>query len=80
MLADRYQPSHPADMFVVTEAEAAAIRTAFEQRGELSKPAGTSSKPIGCRRSPAPLGWSSPPIASQWNRKPRNAIGARPGL
>ena len=27
---------HPAGMFVVTEAEAAAIRTAFEQRGELS--------------------------------------------
>ena len=28
--------AHPAGMFVVTEAEAAAIRAAFEQRGELS--------------------------------------------
>ena len=28
--------THPAGMFVVTEAEAAAIRAAFEQRGELS--------------------------------------------
>ena len=27
---------HPAGMFVVSEAEAAAIRTAFEQQGELS--------------------------------------------
>jgi hypothetical protein len=27
---------HAAGMFVVTEAEAAAIRTAFEQQGELS--------------------------------------------
>ena len=28
--------THSAGMFVVTEAEAAAIRAAFEQRGELS--------------------------------------------
>ena len=28
--------SHAPGMFVVSEAEAAAIRTAFEQRGELS--------------------------------------------
>ena len=28
--------THPAGMLVVTEAEAAAIRAAFEQRGELS--------------------------------------------
>jgi hypothetical protein len=28
--------THPAGMFVVTEAEAAAIRAAFEQRGEFS--------------------------------------------
>ena len=28
--------THPADMFVVTEAEAAAIRAAFEQSGEFS--------------------------------------------
>ena len=28
--------THPAAMIVVTEAEAAAIRAAFEQRGELS--------------------------------------------
>jgi hypothetical protein len=27
---------HAGEMFVVTEAEAAAIRTAFEQQGELS--------------------------------------------
>ncbi len=36
MLADRHQRSHPADMFVVTEAEAAAIRAVYEQRGEFS--------------------------------------------
>ena len=34
-LAARAPPSHAPRMFVVTEAEAAAIRT-FEQRGELS--------------------------------------------
>jgi hypothetical protein len=28
--------SHPAGMFVVTEAEAAAIRAVYEQRGEFS--------------------------------------------
>ena len=28
--------THPADMFVVTEAEAAAIRAVYEQRGEFS--------------------------------------------
>ena len=36
MLAGPRPRSHPAGMFVVTEAEAAAIRAAFEQRGELS--------------------------------------------
>ena len=36
MLARREAPSHPAEMFVVTEADAAAIRTAYEQEGELS--------------------------------------------
>jgi len=29
-------PSHPAGMFVVTEAEAAAIRAVFEQHGEFA--------------------------------------------
>jgi hypothetical protein len=29
-------PFHPAAMFVVTEAEAAAIRAVFDQEGELS--------------------------------------------
>ena len=28
--------THPASMFVVTEAEAAAIRAVYEQRGEFS--------------------------------------------
>ena len=36
MLAGRRQRSHPAGMFVVTEAEAAAIRAVYEQRGEFS--------------------------------------------
>jgi hypothetical protein len=36
MLADRCQRPHPASMFVVTEAEAAAIRAVYEQSGELS--------------------------------------------
>ena len=35
-LARREAPSHPAEMFVVTEADAAAIRATFEQEGELS--------------------------------------------
>jgi hypothetical protein len=36
LLARREAPSHPAEMFVVTEADAAAIRAIFEQHGELS--------------------------------------------
>jgi hypothetical protein len=36
LLARREAPSHPAEMFVVTEADVAAIRTTFEQEGELS--------------------------------------------
>jgi hypothetical protein len=35
-LAGHSWPSHPAGMFTVTEAEAAAIRAAFEQRGEFA--------------------------------------------
>jgi hypothetical protein len=35
-LANKRSPSHAPTMFVVTEADAAAIRAAFEQRGELS--------------------------------------------
>ena len=35
-LAARGAHHHPASMFVITEAEAAAIRAAFEQEGELS--------------------------------------------
>jgi hypothetical protein len=35
-LVDPGQLHHASEMFVVSEAEAAAIRTAFEQRGELS--------------------------------------------
>ena len=35
-LADHGPPSHASGMFVVSEAEAAAIRTAFEQSGELA--------------------------------------------
>ena len=31
-------PAHPAGMFVVPEAEAAAIRAVFEQRGEFAAP------------------------------------------
>ena len=36
MLVVHGPPSHPAGMFVVTEAEAAAIRAVFEQRGEFA--------------------------------------------
>ena len=35
-LAARGPRNHPVGMFVVTEAEAAAIRNAFEQRGEFA--------------------------------------------
>ena len=35
-LVARGPHTHPAGMFAITEAEAAAIRAAFEQRGELS--------------------------------------------
>ena len=34
-LAGHRRPSHAAGMFTITEAEAAAIRTAFEQGGEF---------------------------------------------
>ena len=56
-------------MFVVTEAEAAAIRTAFEQRGELSAavelrrlfPAVTdTAKARACARTIA--GWKPLPV------------------
>jgi hypothetical protein len=33
-------------MFVVTEAEAAAIRAAFEQRGELSAAVDVAARPL----------------------------------
>jgi hypothetical protein len=36
LLAESEPPSHAPAMFVMSEAEAAAIRTAYEQRGELS--------------------------------------------
>jgi hypothetical protein len=36
VLAARARPAHAPMMFVVSEAEAAAIRTAYEQGGELS--------------------------------------------
>jgi hypothetical protein len=36
VLAGARQRTHPTGMFVVTEADAAAIRTAFEQRGEFA--------------------------------------------
>jgi hypothetical protein len=35
VLAGPHPHTHPAGMFVITEAEAAAIRAAFEQSGEL---------------------------------------------
>jgi hypothetical protein len=35
-LAAQGPPPHPAGMFVVTEAEAAAIRAVYEQHGEFS--------------------------------------------
>jgi hypothetical protein len=35
-LADRGSRAHPLGMFVVSKAEAGAIRAAFVQRGELS--------------------------------------------
>ena len=54
---------HPAGMFVVTEAEAAAIRVVFEQRGEHMSPCGCAScpeaVPLRLRRAPA-----SPSICS----------------
>ena len=39
-LAARTPPLHPAPMFAVTEAEAAAIRAAFEQGGEIAAAVG----------------------------------------
>jgi hypothetical protein len=38
MLAVPVPPHHPPRMFVVSETQAAAIRTAFERGGELSAP------------------------------------------
>ena len=37
--------THPAGMFVVTEAEAAAIRAVYEQSGEFSKPRCFATRP-----------------------------------
>jgi hypothetical protein len=44
-LVGRGMRPHAPGMFVVSEAEAAAIRAVFDQRGELSAA-------VGCRRNP----------------------------
>ena len=68
---------HPAGMFVVTEVEAAAIRTAFEQCGELSAvaelrrlfPAITdTAQARACARTIA--GWKPLPVPLRTVRQP----------
>jgi hypothetical protein len=69
MLADHGRRHHPAGMFVVTEAEAAAIRAVYEQSGEFSAavelrrlfPAITyTAQARACARSIA--GWQPLPV------------------
>ena len=72
--------THPAGMFVVTEAEAAAIRAVFEQSGEFaavelrgcSRPSSTPPRPA---RVPGPL-----PAGSPCLRSPGPAIAPAGGL
>ena len=49
--------THPVGMFVFTEAKAAAIRAAFERRGELSAASSCAgrSEPDRSPRRPAPV-------------------------
>ena len=63
--------THPAGMFVVTEAEAAAIRAVYEQRGEFSAavelrrlfPAADTAQARACARTIA--GWKPLPAPSR---------------
>jgi hypothetical protein len=72
------QPRHAAAMFAVTEAEAAAIRTVFEQQGELSAaielrrlfPGVTdNAQARACARTIA--GWKPLPVPPRPVRLPR---------
>jgi hypothetical protein len=85
MLADRHQRSHPAAMFVVTEAEAAAIRAVYEQRGELAAavelrrlvPGITdTAQARACARSIA--GWTLPCRRARCRGQPRRRDTAPP--
>jgi hypothetical protein len=76
-LAARAPRSHAPDMFVVTDADAAAIRAAFEQRGGLSAvvelrrlfPDITdNSEAQECARAIA--GWRPLPVAPRSARRP----------
>jgi hypothetical protein len=71
LLARREAPSHPAEMLVVTEADAAAIRAIFDEQGELSAaielrrlfPGITdNARARECARSIA--GWKPLPVAA----------------
>jgi hypothetical protein len=77
--------THPAGMFVVSEVEAAAIRTAFEQQGELAAavelrrlfPLITNTMQAReCARTIA--GWKPLPVMPRPIRRLRSR-GCRPG-
>jgi hypothetical protein len=70
-MVDQTQEAYPPAMFLVTEADAAAIRTAYEQKGELSAaievrrlfPGITdNARARECARSIA--GWKPLPVAA----------------
>jgi hypothetical protein len=75
-LAAQARPSHALPMFVVSEADAAAIRTAYEQEGELSAAIEVRRRFLGitdnenarrCARSIA--GWTPLPVPELKQRR-----------
>ena len=79
-LADQGSRAHPLRMFVVSEADAAAIRATFEQRGELSAaielrrlfPGITDNvQARACARTIA--GWKPLPVKSRLVMRPGKA-------
>ena len=70
MLAGPRLRSHPASMFVVTEAEAAAIRAVFEQHGEFAAAVelrrlfpGLADNAKACECARTIAGWKPLPVS-----------------
>jgi hypothetical protein len=89
-LASQVVPCHGPGMFVITDADAAAIRTLFHQEGELSAAIelrrrfpglGDNAKARACARTIA--GWTPPPdrldTVTQLSTR-KNALGRLHGI